>query len=158
MKQQAILLAAGALALAAGCAGGDGQPGGTLALDFDTLTITPVRGTAVRGRVFASELEGTNQVNRPLERVTITVDGAEETLRAVTDRDGNFILTNAPAGRFFVHIDGRTAVGSDWPGGAYYPFVGKAWEAAAGRDRAAARGGGGGHGRPPGRGGGMPRP
>src|SRR6185295_13031174 len=37
-----------------------------------------------------------------------------------------------PAGRFFVHIDGRRAVGSDWPAGAYYPYVGKTFEAVAG--------------------------
>ena len=115
-------------------ADGDGQPGGTLELDFDTLTTTPVAGTAIRGRVFASELQGTNAINRPLERVTVTVDGAEESIRTTTDADGNFVLRNCPAGRFFVHVDGRTAVGSQWPDGAYYPYVGKAWEAAAGRD------------------------
>ncbi|MFM7103284.1 MAG: hypothetical protein ACKO3N_19205, partial [Verrucomicrobiota bacterium] len=49
-----------------------------------------------------------------------------------TDAEGRFKLEPAPVGRFFVHIDGRTAVGSQWPNGAYYPFVGKAWEAAAG--------------------------
>lgn len=32
-----------------------------------------------------------------------------------------------------MHVDGRTAAGSQWPGGAYYPFVGKAWEAIAGK-------------------------
>lgn len=30
-------------------------------------------------------------------------------------------------------MDGRTATGSRWPSGTYYPFVGKAWEAVAGR-------------------------
>lgn len=114
-------------------ADGDGQAGGTLALDFETLTITPVARTAIKGRVFASELVGPGSVNQPLEGVTISVDGAEETIRAVTDADGNFTLNNCPAGRFFVHIDGRTAVGSQWPDGAYYPYVGKAWEALAGR-------------------------
>lgn len=32
-----------------------------------------------------------------------------------------------------MHVDGRTAVGSQWPNGAYYPFVGKAWEAVPGK-------------------------
>ena len=32
----------------------------------------------------------------------------EQTLRAVTDTNGNFKLAPVPAGRFFVHIDGRT--------------------------------------------------
>ena len=120
-------------------ADGDGQEGGSRVISYDTFSTASVAGTAVFGRVFASELmpgsdTGTNAVNRPLAGVTITVDGAEETLRAVTDAQGYFKLTNAPAGRFFVHIDGRTSPLSHWPGGDYYPFVGKAWEAMAGRD------------------------
>ncbi len=116
-------------------ADGDGQPGGVATLDFDTLSIAPLPQTGVIGRVFASEPlpgPGGGFTNRPLQNVTITVDGAEETLRVVTDANGFFHLLPAPAGRFFVHVDGRTAVGSGWPHGAYYPFVGKAWEAVAG--------------------------
>ena len=115
-------------------ADGDGQPGGFATLDFDTLGIAGLPTTGVIGRVFASEpLSGpVLSTNRPLAGVTITVDGAEESLRTTTDADGYFELKPAPAGRFFVHVDGRTAVGSDWPNGAYYPFVGKAWEAVAG--------------------------
>ena len=116
----------------------DGQPGGTVIVDFDTLSVTPVPQTAVIGRVFASELvpglSESQTLNAPLAGVTITVDGMEETLRAVTDAQGNFKLAPVPAGRFFVHVDGRTATGSQWPDGAYYPFVGKAWEALAGRE------------------------
>ncbi|MCP5517327.1 MAG: Ig-like domain-containing protein [Verrucomicrobiales bacterium] len=115
---------------------GDGLPGGVGRFDFDTLSVTPVGATAVVGHVFASDPVSDGQggfVNRPLENAIITVDGAEETLRTVTDADGFFRLEPAPAGRFFVHVDGRTALGSDWPDGAYYPFVGKAWEAVAGR-------------------------
>src|SRR5206468_6219360 len=52
--------------------------------------------------------------------------------------NGNFKLSPAPPGRFFVHIDGRTVVndaaGIHYPDKAYYPFVGKAWEAVAGRE------------------------
>ncbi|MCI0537076.1 MAG: hypothetical protein L0Z50_17815 [Verrucomicrobiales bacterium] len=84
------------------------------------------------GHVYASE-KGPGGANQPLRNVTVTVDGAEETLRTVTDANGFFKLQPAPAGRFFVHVDGRTAVGSEWPDGAYYPFVGKAWEAVVGR-------------------------
>ena len=87
-------------------------------------------GTAVCGRVFASELDGTNNV--PLEGVTITVDGAEATMRALTDDMGNFRLDPAPAGRFFVHVDGRTATGV--PAGDYYPFVGKPWSSVPGEE------------------------
>ncbi len=118
-------------------ADGDGQPGGVRTLFFDTFSAAPIIGTAVIGKVFASEpvAGGTpgQVVNRPLRGVIITVDGAEETLRAVTDATGSFILDPAPVGRFFVHVDGRPAVGSSWPDGAYYPFIGKAWQAAAGR-------------------------
>lgn len=109
---------------------GDGEEGGILKFDFDTLSLTFLPGTAVCGRVFASELtvsEGGNQtVNQPLEGVTITVDGLEDSLFAVTDNFGNFRLENAPVGRFFVHVDGRTATASGING--YYPFVGKTWQ------------------------------
>ncbi|MCK6500351.1 MAG: carboxypeptidase-like regulatory domain-containing protein, partial [Nitrospira sp.] len=109
-------------------ADGDGQPGGVYVLEYDTAGTFGMTNTGVIGKVFASE-KNPDGSNRPLENVTVTVDGAEETLRAVTDATGAFVLSPAPTGRFFVHVDGRTAVGSQWPGGAYYPFVGKAWEA-----------------------------
>ena len=37
-------------------ADGDGVPGGSATIDFDTLTLTLVEGTSICGRVFASEL------------------------------------------------------------------------------------------------------
>ncbi|MBN9690095.1 MAG: Ig-like domain-containing protein [Verrucomicrobia bacterium] len=117
-------------------ADGDGVAGGVGTIDFDTLGVTPVGLTAVVGRVLASEQVADGQggfVDRPLAGVIITVDGAEESLRTTTAADGTFKLQPAPAGRFFVHVDGRPAVGSSWPNGAYYPYVGKAWEAVAGR-------------------------
>ncbi len=115
---------------------GDGRPGGRLVVPFETTSLTPVAATAVVGRVFASEPvpgPGGPFVNRPLAGVTITVDGAEETLRAVTDAEGRFRLDPSPAGEFFVHVDGRTSPESRWPNGDYYPFVGKRWFARAGR-------------------------
>lgn len=119
---------------------GDGLPGGVGAWSFDTAGFAGLAGTSVVGRVFASEKsDGTNV---PLAGVTITVDGAEETLRTTTRPDGTFRLEPCPAGRFFVHVDGRTAAGSRWPGGAYYPFVGKAWAAEAGRTNNLAGGNG----------------
>ena len=95
----------------------DGKPGGTAVVEFDTATITPIVTTAVIGNVFASDLlpgsdTGTNAANRPLQGVIITVDGAEESLRTETDVNGFFKLMPAPAGDFFVHIDGRYALGS----------------------------------------------
>ncbi len=119
---------------------GDGLPGGVAQIDFNTVSVTAVEKTAVCGRVFASELATTrtgDSVNVPLAGVTVTVDGKEETLRAVTDDNGDFRLEPAPAGDFFVHIDGRTAVRSvqnDFPRGAYYPFVGKKWASVAGEE------------------------
>lgn len=119
-------------------ANNDGSPGGTGVIDFETLNLTTVPGTAVIGRVFASELvagqgAGQTSLNRPLEGVIVTLDGREESVRAVTDDQGNFTLAPVPSGEFFVHIDGRNAVGSSWPDGDYYPFVGKSWTATPGR-------------------------
>jgi len=115
---------------------GDGSAGGTTTIDFDTLSLTVIEGTSVCGRVFASELDTSDRgtsVNVPLQGVTITVDGMEDTLRTTTDSKGNFCLDPAPAGRFFVHIDGRTAT-NGVPEGTYYPFVGKAWESTIGQE------------------------
>jgi len=121
-------------------ADGDGDPGGQAVIAFNTLSLSPLPGTGVTGQVFASELapatEGGEPVDTPLAGVTITIDGLEETHRTVTDETGSFTLSPVPPGRFFVHIDGRTVVdeaaGIRYPDQAYYPFVGKAWEAVAG--------------------------
>ena len=107
----------------------DGTEGGIKVVEFETLTLTTLPNTAVCGRIFASEpmLDDNNElVNEPLAGVTITVDGAEDTMKAVTDQFGDFRLDPAPAGRFFVHIDGRTST-NEIPEGAYYPLVGKSW-------------------------------
>jgi hypothetical protein len=111
---------------------GDGLPGGTAVLRFETTSTAPLANTAVVGRVLASE-PGPGGADVPLPGVTITVDGQEETLRAVTDAQGEFRLQPCPAGRFFVNVDGRTSPLSQWPNGAYYPTIGKGWEAVAGR-------------------------
>lgn len=118
---------------------GDGLPGGRAELAFDTFSTTPIPGTAVVGNVFAAESEpGDPPRNKPLQGVTVTVDGLEQSIRAVTDANGFFKLEPVPAGRFFVHIDGRTvtdvAAGVRYPDLAYYPFVGKAWDAVGGRE------------------------
>jgi len=117
---------------------GDNIAGGAGVLSFTTLNLATVAGTVVCGRVFASELATTSNtsVNQPLQGATITVDGREQAMRAVTDSSGNFCLDPAPAGRFFVHIDGRTAGNATTVlaagDGGYYPFVGKAWESVPG--------------------------
>ena len=106
---------------------GDGVHGGLLEIDFDTVTLTTLPGTSVYGRVFASEL-GPGGFNVPLEGVTISVDGSQ--ISTQTDAQGNFTLSPAPVGTFFVHIDGSTASGT--PAGFFYPNVGKSWHSVAG--------------------------
>lgn len=122
-------------------ADGDGLPGGRGQIEFTTAPNGGVPGTGVIGWVYAAE-PGEGGTNVPLSGVTVTVDGAEETLRATTDATGFFRLHPAPVGRFFVHVDGRTADRSQWPSGAYYPFVGKAWSAQSGRSNNLAGGSG----------------
>ncbi|MBX3744750.1 MAG: Ig-like domain-containing protein [Verrucomicrobiae bacterium] len=117
-------------------ANGDGEPGGTAVFDFTTLSLSSVPNTAVTGRVLASETglgpDG-QPINRPLAGAIVTLDGREQSVRATTEEDGSFILSPVPAGEFFVHIDGRTAEGSAYPNGSFYPSVGKSWTAVAGR-------------------------
>ncbi|MGK0189489.1 MAG: alpha-tubulin suppressor-like RCC1 family protein [Verrucomicrobiales bacterium] len=112
---------------------GNGKREGSGLVSFTTLSLTTLPGTKVMGRVFASEL-GDEGDNKPLSGARITVDGRKDELFAITDAQGNFELDPAPVGRFFVHIDGRSAVGSNWPNGDYYPFVGKTWTAVAGEE------------------------
>ncbi len=107
----------------------DGNLGGQLSFSFQTANLTPVPGTSACGRVFASEISD-GDVDVPLAGVTITVDGAEDTLSSETGTDGRFCLEDAPAGLVFVHIDGGTA--NDPPSGYYYPSVGKMWRLEAG--------------------------
>lgn len=111
---------------------GDGTAGGSFVLTYETANTARLAGTSISGRVLASE-KGAGGVDVPLVGVTISVDGQEETLRTTSAADGSFVLTNCPAGRFFVNVDGRTATASQWPAGAYYPVIGKAWVAEAGR-------------------------
>lgn len=84
-------------------ADGNGQAGGKLSLDFDTLANGGVAGTVVTGRVFASELAQAvaaqgQLVNRPLAGVRVTVDGREQDLFAVTDATATSAWTRLPPG------------------------------------------------------------
>jgi hypothetical protein len=126
-------------------ADGDGLPGGSLNLEFDTVSMTPIVNTAVSGQVLRSDLAPgaanlTNIVERPLQGVIIEVIGAEETIRTTTDAQGRFTLNPSPVGRFFVRIDGRPCTSYltgntslPWAERAYYPVIEKAWTAVAGR-------------------------
>ncbi len=128
-------------------ADGSGELGGLLVFEFATLSLTPVPDTSVCGRVFASEYELSPEgeiINIPLEGATITVDGIDPAvLSAATDATGSFRLEPVPAGRFFVHVDGRSVASAlidgektatTFPAGPYYPFVGKTWASVAGQE------------------------
>jgi hypothetical protein len=77
----------------------DGQPGGTLVVDFETVSITPVPNTTVVGSVFAAERDAQG-MNQALDGVVIEVVGDEENTRTTTGADGSFMLTPVPAGEF----------------------------------------------------------
>jgi hypothetical protein len=109
----------------------DGEPGGFFGLDFNTVSISELPGTAISGSVFQSKKDELEQ-DVPLAGVIIEVVGAEETIRTTTTADGSFTLDPCPSGRFFVNVDGRPVTGN-FPTGDYYPFVGKAWFAKPGR-------------------------
>ncbi|MEM7408856.1 MAG: carboxypeptidase-like regulatory domain-containing protein [Myxococcota bacterium] len=50
----------------------------------------------------------------PIEGVTVSIDGTS--LQAVTDAEGQFELTGAPAGLLHLHVDGTTAIrAGTWP-------------------------------------------
>jgi hypothetical protein len=108
---------------------GDGSAGGLGVFSFSTVSLVRVPDTDVCARVFASELDGAG-LSQPLGGVRISVDGAADTIWTVTGPNGRFCLEDAPAGRIFVHIDGRTATPA--PPDTYFPNVGKAWKSFAG--------------------------
>lgn len=109
----------------------DGEAGGLYGLDFNTVSITELPGTAISGTVYQSRKNDLDN-DVPLAGVVIEVVGAEETIRTTTAGDGSFTLDPCPGGRFFVNVDGRPVTGQ-FPTGNYYPFVGKAWYAQPGR-------------------------
>lgn len=122
-------------------ADGDGVEGGAYHMSFDTHTNSGVPATGIVGRVVKAAEAGVAFAGNGAEAdgeegipgVTITVDGAEEVIRAVTDAQGWFTLAPCPTGTFFVHIDGRTSPHSHYPESDYFPAVGKQWEAVAGK-------------------------
>lgn len=120
---------------AAGCfidADGDGVPGGRREWSFSTVTLTQLPNTVITGRVLDS-IGGPGGMEIPIVGATISVDGMP-TVATVTDTMGNFRLDNAPAGTFFVHIDGTTSLASAAANGFEYPSVGKTWVSVPGRE------------------------
>ena len=104
----------------------DQLPGGQYRVDFRTVPLGSIPGTAVWGIVRDS------QTLEPLEGVTISVDALPE-IRSVTDATGRFQLDDVPTPDFFVTIDGLTATSP--PEGRIYPSLGKAFHSVAGQLR-----------------------
>ncbi|MEM7534483.1 MAG: hypothetical protein AAF639_20035, partial [Chloroflexota bacterium] len=109
---------------------GDDVAGGTLLVDFDTLSLSTIDGTEVWGYVYDSYNTNPDGSNIPIAGVTIRVDGLPDA-NAVTDANGRFKLVNVPAPEFFVHIDGSTATNA-LPN-TQYATVGKPFESVAGQ-------------------------
>ena len=124
---------------------GDGVSGGKKSWSFSTLSVQASDdSTVVSGQVFDSD---NSNGEKPLAGVLVSVVGNEEELSVTTDSNGSFRLTKAPIGKFFVVIDGRmvgaaageTLADGSWRNRDYYTFVGKAWEAVAGKTVQATR-------------------
>jgi len=110
-------------------ADGDGASGGVAVIDFDTLSLARIPGTAVSAFVYDSYNKNPDGSDIPVVGATIRVDGFPEA-NAVTDDRGFFVLTDMPAPLFSVHIDGSTAVA---PPGKVYATVGKLFHSVAGQ-------------------------
>ena len=118
----------------------DGVAGGVAEWTFTTLAVEASDpSTIVSGQVLDSD---NSNGEKPLEGVVISVVGNEEQWTVLTDANGEFKLTSAPVGRFFVVVDGRlvgaengeTIQDESWKNRDYYTFVGKAWEAVPGKE------------------------
>jgi hypothetical protein len=104
----------------------DQEPGGQFRVDFRTVPLGGIPGTAVWGIVRDSQTE------QPLEGVTISLDALPQ-ISSVTDENGRFQLSDVPAPEFFVTINGVTAVNP--PDGRIYPSLGKAFHSVPGQVR-----------------------
>ena len=89
----------------------DGSSGGTLTVDFRTVSSTRIENTNVFGRIFDSNNVNPDGSNIPIEGIRVEVVGLPEVF-AVTDENGFFQLDNLPAPEFFVTIDSTNASSS----------------------------------------------
>ncbi len=115
----------------------DGTPGGTYSFSFTTVSLAPVSGTKLVGRVVdpGPDLEPMtfDDIGRGPDGIIHTADdvfklpiaGAKvyilgrETQVVYTDANGLFELDDIPAGTVKVAVDGRTATNS--PSGVFFP-------------------------------------
>jgi len=110
---------------------GTSTPGSKLTFDFSTVSVAPVPGSTLSGRIAdpgpdllprtADDVfftaSGVNYLY-PLAGVKVYVIG-QETKVAYTDATGSFRLENMPVGNVKVVLDGRTATNP--PAGYYFP-------------------------------------
>ncbi len=115
----------------------DGVPGGALEVFFTTVSLTPLVGTTLSGKVvdpgpdlkpmtFDDIRAGVDQILHtpddvfllPLAGVKVFIVGLEDQV-VITDAAGKFRFDTAPAGNVKLAIDGRTATGA--PAGFYFP-------------------------------------
>jgi hypothetical protein len=101
-------------------AAGTGQAGSVFTSEFTTVSTTPVANTTISGVIMGTgpDLQTGTPDQMPLAGVTVYVLGQEQNA-VVTDAQGRFTLTNAPAGDVKVITDGRTAI--NLPAGVSYP-------------------------------------
>ncbi|MDT7833571.1 Ig-like domain-containing protein, partial [Aquabacterium sp. OR-4] len=118
-------------------ADGNGSAGGQAAVSFTTVSTTVVAGTTLKGKVVdpGVDLEPMtfDDMRRGPDGVIHTADDlflnpivhakvymlGQEDRYVYTDAEGNFTLTNLPAGEVKVAIDGRTATNA--PSGVFWP-------------------------------------
>ncbi|MEO1041422.1 MAG: Ig-like domain-containing protein [Pseudomonadota bacterium] len=115
----------------------DGEVGGDFGADFTTVSNTPVANTSLVGKVvgpgpdlepmtdddFSSGADGTANTSDdiydfPIAGAKVYILGREDEA-VFTDENGEFTLTNVPAGNVKVAVDGRTATNP--PEGVFYP-------------------------------------
>ncbi len=115
----------------------DGSPGGTREFTFTTVSLMPLAGTTLSGKVvdpgpdlkpmtFDDFRAGPDQILhtvddvflRPLAGVKVLILGLEQNA-VFTDAEGNFHFDASPAGNVKLAIDGRTATNA--PAGFYFP-------------------------------------
>jgi hypothetical protein len=118
-------------------ADGDGTPGGLFQATFTTVSLTPLLGTSLSGKVvdpgpdlapmtFDDIRAGADQVLhtsddvflRPLAGVKVFILGLEDQV-VLTDAAGNFHFDTVPAGNVKLALDGRTVTNA--PAGFYFP-------------------------------------
>lgn len=118
-------------------ANGDGTPGGTFTSNFSTVSLIPIPGTTITGRVvdpgpdlkpmtFDDIRVGPDGILHtsddvfltPIANARVFIVGLED--QAVfTDAEGRFTLLNVPAGNVKVAVDGRTATNAT--DGVFFP-------------------------------------